>query len=107
MNEFDAQMAQLRAEYRSVVAADLLSLQQQAATLCGDESDRTTLGAMVETLHRIAGGAGVFGLNRLSEQARGLELDLNDWLSALLTHTYRAALPELRAALARLEVKAS
>lgn len=105
MNEFDAQMEQLRAEYRNVAAADLQSLRQQAATLRGDEGDRATLGAMVETLHRLAGGAGVFGMTQLSEQAHGLELDLEEWLAAPLASAYHAALPELRAGLARLGVK--
>ena len=95
-------MEQLRAEYRVAVSADLQKLRQQAGALQGTEADRAALASIVETLHRIAGGAGVFGLTQLSEQARGLELDLNDWLLAPLTETYGAALPELRAALSRL-----
>jgi chemotaxis protein histidine kinase CheA len=102
MTEFHLKMEQLRADYRQTVAADLRTLQQQAATLQGDEQDRAALQGMVDVLHRIAGGAGVFGLTKLSEQSHGLELDVNDWLAAPLAASYRAALPEFRAALARL-----
>jgi HPt (histidine-containing phosphotransfer) domain-containing protein len=102
MNEFHAKMQQLRAEYRLVVAADLRQLQQLAVELRGGEQDRAALERMAALLHKIAGGAGVFGLMQLSEQCRGLELDLNDWLVAPLAQDYAAALPEFRAGLARL-----
>jgi chemotaxis protein histidine kinase CheA len=104
MTEFHLKMEQLRADYRQTVAADLGKLRQQAAALCGDEQDRAALQGMVEVLHRIAGGAGVFGLAKLSEQSHGLELDVNDWLAAPLAESYRALLPEFRAALSRLVV---
>jgi HPt (histidine-containing phosphotransfer) domain-containing protein len=104
MTEFHLKMAQLRADYRQAVAADLANLRQQAESLHGDERDRAALLQLVAILHRIAGGAGVFGLVRLSEQCRGLELDLNDWLAAPLAENYREALPEFRAGLARLGI---
>jgi HPt (histidine-containing phosphotransfer) domain-containing protein len=99
-------MEQLRADYRVVVAADLELLRKYAEALRGDEADRATLTLMVDILHRIAGGAGVFGLTQLSERTHGLELDLNDWLGAPLTESYRAALPELREAFAQLPMDA-
>ena len=102
MNEFHLKMEQLSADYRETVSADLRALRDQAAALCGDERDRSPLQQMAATLHRIAGGAGVFGMNRLSEQAQGLEFDLNDWLAAPLADAYRGALPDLRASLAHL-----
>lgn len=102
MTEFHLKMEQLRADYRQTVAVDLHKLQQQAEALHGDEQDRAALQGMVEVLHRIAGGAGVFGLAKLSEQTRGLELDVNDWLAEPLAASYRAALPEFRAALSLL-----
>lgn len=104
MSEFDVQMQQLRAEYRAVVAADLSNLRQQADALRANEDDRATLEQMAATLHRMAGGAGVFGLAQLSEQAHGLELDVSDFLAAALADAYRAALPEFRSGLSRLAV---
>lgn len=94
MNDFHVKMQQLQAEYRQTVAADIRKLREQAATLDGAEQDRPTLEQMSAVLHRIAGGAGVFGLQQLSEQCRGLELDLNDWLERPLAKEYRAALTE-------------
>lgn len=105
MHEFNARMDQLRAEYRALAAADLQKLREQAAALQGDEQDRPALAHMAQVLHRIAGGAGVFGFARLSEQARGLELDLGDWLDTALGARYRAALPELREHLGRLDLE--
>lgn len=102
MSEFHLKMEQLCADYRQTVMADLATLRQQAASLRGDDQDRGLLLQMAATLHRIAGGAGVFGLAKLSERTRGLELDLNDWLAAPLGAAYREALPELRAGLSAL-----
>jgi HPt (histidine-containing phosphotransfer) domain-containing protein len=104
MTEFDEKMQQLRAEYRRTVTADISGLRQLATSLRGDEQDRAVLASMVEVLHRIAGGAGVFGLAQLSEQSHGLELDLDEWLAAPLAQDYKAALPELRAGLSGLNV---
>lgn len=102
MNEFHLKMEQLSADYRATVAADLRLLREQADALCGDERDRTSLQQMACTLHRIAGGAGVFGMDRLSERAQGLEFDVNDWLAVSLADGYRDMLPDLRASLANL-----
>lgn len=102
MNEFHLKMEQLSADYRENVAAELRKLREQAETLCGDERDRDCLQQMAATLHRLAGGAGVFGMHRLSERAQGLEFDLNDWLAATLAEAYRQALPDLRLSLMNL-----
>lgn len=102
MNEFHSKMEQLSANYRETVAAELRKLREQADTLSGDEGDRACLQQMAATLHRLAGGAGVFGMHRLSEQAQGLEFDLNDWLAAPLADGYRQTLPDLRSSLANL-----
>ena len=102
MTDFHLKMEQLRADYRATAAADLSELRELAGTLRGNEQDRALLQHMSATLHRIAGGAGVFGLSKLSEQAHGLELDVDEWLTVPLGAAYRAALPELRDALARL-----
>jgi HPt (histidine-containing phosphotransfer) domain-containing protein len=95
-------MQQLRAQYRQTVTGDIRGLQQQAADLCGDEQDRATLERMVEVLHRIAGGAGVFGLPQLSEQARMLELDMLERMAVPLAERYRDILPDIRSVLAAL-----
>ena len=105
MNEFHRKMEQLSADYRATVAADLCMLREQAEALHGDERDRANLQQMAATLHRIAGGAGVFGMSRLSERAQGLEFDINDWLAAPLGDGYRAALPDWRTTLARLALE--
>jgi HPt (histidine-containing phosphotransfer) domain-containing protein len=102
MNEFHLKMEQLSADYRANVAAELCKLRDLAATLQGDEADRACLQQMAASLHRLAGGAGVFGMQRLSERAQGLEFDLNDWLAAPLAEAYGRMLPELRASLANL-----
>ncbi|MDY6984559.1 MAG: Hpt domain-containing protein [Pseudomonadota bacterium] len=102
MNEFHLKMEQLSAAYRETVAAELRKLREQAETLCGDERDRDCLQQMTASLHRLAGGAGVFGIHRLSERAQGLEFDLNDWLAAPLADDYRQTLPDLRASLMNL-----
>lgn len=102
MNDFDLKMQQLRAEYREVVGGDIRRLQQQAADLGGDERDRALLQDMIEVLHRMAGGAGVFGFALLSEQARALELALIDCLAEPLSMNYREGLPQVRATLADL-----
>lgn len=102
MEEFLHKMEQLSSDYRATVSADLAVLRAQAAQLRGNESDRALLQQMAAMLHRIAGGAGVFGLAKLSEQSRGFELDLNDWLAAPLDSAWTEALPELRLGLERL-----
>jgi HPt (histidine-containing phosphotransfer) domain-containing protein len=102
MTDFEVKMQQLRAEYRGIVDADSLRLQQAAAELHGDERDRALLQDMIEVLHRMAGGAGVFGYPQLSEQARALELALIDCLAEPLSINYREALPQVRATLADL-----
>jgi HPt (histidine-containing phosphotransfer) domain-containing protein len=102
MNDFEAKMQQLRVEYRGIVSADIRHLQQVAADLGGDERDRPILQEMIEVLHRMAGGAGVFGFELLSEQARALELALIDCLAEPLSMNYREGLPQVRATLADL-----
>jgi HPt (histidine-containing phosphotransfer) domain-containing protein len=100
MTDFEAKMQQLRAEYREAVVADIGRLQQAAHDLCGDERDRSLLQDMIEVLHRMAGGAGVFGYHELSQQARALELALIDCLAEPLSINYREGLPQVRATLA-------
>ncbi len=102
MTEFEEKMQQLRAEYRQTITADIRSLQQLATQLHGVEQDRATLEQMIELLHRMAGGAGVFGLEKLSEQAHALELELLGWMDVLLAGAYHTALPDIRVALAAL-----
>lgn len=102
MNDFEIKMQQLRDEYRVIVDADIARLRQAAAELCGDERDRAILQDMIEVLHRMAGGAGVFGYQQLSEQARALELALIDCLAEPLSLNYREGLPQVRATLADL-----
>ena len=102
MNDFEIKMQQLRDEYRAIVDADIARLRQAAAELCGDERDRAILQDMIEVLHRMAGGAGVFGYQQLSEQARALELALIDCLAEPLSLNYREGLPQVRATLADL-----
>jgi HPt (histidine-containing phosphotransfer) domain-containing protein len=102
MSDFEAKMQQLRADYRAIVEADISHLQQAAAELGGDERDRAILQDMIEVLHRMAGGAGVFGYGELSEQARALELALIDCLAEPLSANYREGLPQVRATLADL-----
>ena len=102
MSDFEVKMQQLRAEYRLIVDADIRRLQQTARELGGDERDRAALQDMIEVLHRMAGGAGVFGYAELSEQARALELALIDCLAEPLSANYREGLPQVRATLADL-----
>jgi HPt (histidine-containing phosphotransfer) domain-containing protein len=102
MTDFEVKMQQLREEYRGIVDADIRHLQQVAADLGGDERDRAILQDMIEILHRMAGGAGVFGYEQLSEQARALELALIDCLAEPLSINYREGLPQVRATLADL-----
>jgi HPt (histidine-containing phosphotransfer) domain-containing protein len=102
MTDFEVKMQQLRAEYREIVGADIRNLQQAASELGGDERDRALLQDMIEVLHRMAGGAGVFGYEELSEQARALELALIDCLAEPLSANYREGLPQVRATLSDL-----
>jgi HPt (histidine-containing phosphotransfer) domain-containing protein len=61
---------------------------------------------MIEVLHRMAGGAGVFGYQELSAQARALELALIDCLAEPLSSNYREGLPQVRATLMDLTLAA-
>lgn len=104
MTDFEVRMQQLRAEYRQMVVSDISRLQQSACELGGDERDRAVLQDMIEVLHRMAGGAGVFGYPDLSDQARALELALIDCLAEPLSLNYREGLPQVRATLADLSL---
>lgn len=77
-----AEIARLRNGYLQSLPAQVDELKALADTLCGNESDRAALEDLHHRLHKLAGSGGTFGLNRLSETARGLERTAKSWLAA-------------------------
>ena len=84
MDEKQEKMAQalvlLRQGYLEKLPSDIEQLQNLAAGLKGDESDREVLNDLHQRLHKIAGSGGSFGLKRLSAKARELEIIVKKWL---------------------------
>lgn len=69
----------LRQEYREKLPAHLKDLHEQAVQL-NDECSADVVTDLYQKLHKLAGSAGSFGLVEFSQQARKLEIQLQNWL---------------------------
>ena len=76
-----ARLAEVRDAYLARLPAELDTLQDIAAALCGGEGDRAQLEELRHRLHKLAGSGGTFGLNGLSAAARRLENRIKQWLN--------------------------
>ncbi|QYF93221.1 Hpt domain-containing protein [Massilia sp. PAMC28688] len=95
--EFFARLRALNDKFAAGVPATLQRLRAQRAAINPQAPDRTSVTALQETLHTIAGSAATFGFRSFGQQARALEQrlrvltafdavaprDWDDWLASL------------------------
>lgn len=76
-----SEMAKLRNVYLERIPGELGEISMLAGKLTGHESDHSILENLHHRLHKLAGSGGTFGLPKLGEQSRALELTVKSWMS--------------------------
>ncbi len=77
-----AQLARLREDYQARLPGELAALSTLASSLDGSDADSARLEELHQRLHKLAGSGGTFGLISLGAQARLLEQQVKQWLTA-------------------------
>nr|WP_207161478.1 diguanylate cyclase [Rhabdochromatium marinum] len=76
-----AELAKIGEAFAQRTRDELRELARLANALEGEADIRPSLETLHQCLHRIAGSGGSFGFETLSEAARALEIEANQWLS--------------------------
>lgn len=80
--EIAARLEALRADYSARLPGEIAQLRELVGQALLPETQQAALQTLGQKLHKLAGSAGSFGFPDLGKQAKKLELQVQEWLSA-------------------------